>query len=361
MSKVTNPYDSLSINDCVDLIDKVGDKITVLVQGHIGTGKTAILKILAKRYPDHTPVYCDITTKDVGDFLIPQIRTLDGQPVCSFIPNEEFGLHLNKPVILLLDELGKASKSVMNACLRLMLERTLGTYSLPEGSIVFATTNMASEGVGDNLPAHARNRICTVKMRKPSPMDWRMDFAEHNGVSPVIIATVLEWPEMLASFEDYESPNQNMYIHDPRSPRAAFVTPRSLERASDILKSCADLDEGILTHALMGVVGPAAAMHILTILKLDNTLPTFASIAANPETAKVPKGGAASCLTVSKLIGNASRENFDAIMIYLDRLSKECQALFARGVMSSNSPKRPIAVTNKKFTEWAVKNGHYFS
>ena len=189
--KAQNPYSSLSLSECVDLIDKVGDKITVLIQGHIGTGKTAILKILAARYPKHTPVYCDITTKDVGDFLIPQIRTLDGQPVCSFIPNEEFGLHLNKPVILLLDELGKASKSVMNACLRLMLERTLGTYSLPEGSLVFATTNLTAEGVGDSLPAHARNRICTVKMRKPTPEEWRYDFAQNNGVDMYLFRFLL--------------------------------------------------------------------------------------------------------------------------------------------------------------------------
>jgi hypothetical protein len=359
MTKIDNPYATLNFNQTVDLIDKVGDKLTVLVEGHIGTGKTAILKTLAKRYPEHIPVYFDITTKDVGDFMIPQIRTLDGQPVCSFIPNEEFGLHFKKPLILILDELGK-NKAVLNACLRLMLERTLGVFPLPEGSIVFATTNLASEGVGDNLPAHARNRICAVKMRKPTPMEWRMDFAEHNAIDPVVIATVLEYPEMLASFEDYERPEQNVYIHDPRSPRKAFVTPRSLEKASDILKSCRELDESILTHALIGVVGERAAMDILTILRLDNSLPSFASIVASPTTAKISKSGASICLIISKLIGNCTRDNFDTVMVYLDRLPKEAQALFARGVMSSNSPKRPIAVTNKKFTEWAVANGHYF-
>ena len=359
--KVQKPYGDISLNECVSLIEKVGDTVTVLVQGHVGSGKSSMLKILAAKYPEHTPVYCDITTKDVGDFLIPQIRTLDDVPVCSFIPNEEFGFHYNKPVLLLLDELGKASKAVMNACLRLMLERHLGTHALPEGSIVFATTNLASEGVGDNIPAHARNRICTVKMRKPSADEWRFDFAQNNDVDPVIIATAIEYPEMLASFEDYEVPEQNTYIHDPRVPRAAFVTPRSLEKASDILKACQELPENTLIHALCGVVGERAALDIMTILRLDQTLPSWASIIAAPDKAKAPSSGAALCLIISKGLGNVTKENFDAWLTYMARLPREAQCLFMRGIMSSNCPRRPIAVVNKKFAELCISLGWAFS
>jgi energy-coupling factor transporter ATP-binding protein EcfA2 len=354
------PYDSLNLNECVDLISRVGQTVTLLIQGPIGCGKSSMLKLLAAKYPDHIPVYCDITTKDAGDFLIPQIRTLDGVPVCSFIANEEFGFHFNKPIILLLDELGKAPKAVMNACLRLMLEKKLGTYTLPEGSIVFATTNLASDGVGDSIPAHARNRICTIKMRKPTPAEWRHDFAQNNGVDPVIIATAIEYPEMFGSPEDYERPELNTYIHDVRSPRAALVTPRSLEKASDILKVCKDLPEDVLIHALMGTVGERATLDIMNILRLDLSLPTWASIINDPGNALAPASGAALCLVTSKGLGNVTKETFDAWMTYLNRLPREAQALFARGVMSANCPKRPIATTNKQFSTWCVNQGWMF-
>ena len=101
-------------------------------------------------------------------------------------------------------------------------------------------------------------------------------------------------------------------------------------------------------------------MNILMIFKLDNTLPTYASIVATPETAKAPKSGAALCLIISKLLGNVTKETFDNIMVYLDRLPKEAQALFSRGLMSPNCPKRPIAVQNKAFTSWCIKNGYLF-
>lgn len=355
------PYSSISMQETINLISTVGERLTVLVQGEMGIGKSAILKALQEKHPNHIPCYIDITTKDVGDFLVPQIRTLDGTPVCSFIPNEEFGFHLDKPLILMLDELGKAGKAVMNACLRLMLERKLGIHTLPKGSIVFATTNLTAEGVGDNVPPHARNRICVVKMRKHTAEEWRWNYAQNAGVDPVVIATVMEYPAMTASFEDYERPDMNEYINDPRVPRAAFVTFRSLEKASDILKLCRDMPEDVLTHALFGVIGERATMDMMNILKLDNQMPAWSEIINKPMTTPIPSNGAAVCLVVSKALMNVTGETFVYWMQYMARLPREAQALFAMSVMSSKSPKRSIAVTDKLFTEYAVSQGFLFN
>ena len=207
-----------------DLILAVGDTTTVLAQGEMGIGKSSILSILKSKLPDHHFCYGDMTTKDVGDFLVPKIRSLNGTDVCSFIPNEEFGFHFDKPIVLMLDEIGKASKAVMNACLRLMLERKLGTYSLPEGSIVFATTNLANEAIGDNLPPHARNRISVVKVRKPSADEW-IEWALDNDSAPEVLLTVKQFPQMLASFEDYNNASSGKKL----TPKGAFF--------DDILKN----------------------------------------------------------------------------------------------------------------------------
>ena len=355
------PYSSISMQECIKLISSVGDRISVLVQGEMGCGKSSILKELALLHPDHVPCYVDITTKDVGDFLIPQIRTLDGTPVCSFIPNEEFGLHLGKPIILMFDELGKGSKAVQNACLTAIQERKLGIHKFPEGSIVFATTNLSVEGIGDSILPHSRNRMCVVKMRKHTGEEWRWNYAQNAGIDPVVIATVIEYPAMTASFEDYERPEMNEYIHDPRVPRAAFVTFRSLEKASFILQSCRDMPEDVLTHALFGVIGERATMDMMNILKLANTMPSWAEIINNPTTTVVPHNGASTCLIVSKALSNIESTTLDSWMTYMARLPKEAQALFAMSCMSAKSPKRSIASSNRQFTEWAVNNGYLFN
>jgi hypothetical protein len=102
-------YKSLSLQQTANLILAVGDTTTVLAQGEMGIGKSSMLKILQDRLnTTHHFCYGDMTTKDVGDFLVPKIRSLNGTEVCSFIPNEEFGFHHDKPIVLMLDEIGKA-------------------------------------------------------------------------------------------------------------------------------------------------------------------------------------------------------------------------------------------------------------
>ena len=119
-------YKSVSLKEGAELVHRIGDVDTTLFQGEMGIGKSSMLKMLAKMNPDHHICYVDMTTKDVGDFLIPKIRTLNGVEVCSFIPNEEFGFHTGKPVIVMLDEIGKCGKAVFNASLRIMQEFALG-------------------------------------------------------------------------------------------------------------------------------------------------------------------------------------------------------------------------------------------
>jgi hypothetical protein len=164
---------------------------------------------------------------------------------------------------------------------------------------------------------------------------------------------------MFESFENVEDPNMNHYIFHPKSPRTAFVTPRSLEKASDILKSTEHLPDDVRIHALMGVVGEAAAMDILTLVKLNDALPTWEAVIKNPEDAKLPKGAAAYCMMTAKAVQRVERETFNAWMTYVERLPKEVQALWARSVM--RSAKVGIATTHKGFTKWAAENSFLFS
>lgn len=357
-------YNTITLKQSADLIAAVGDQQTVLVQGEMGIGKSAILKMLKAmpKFKDYFFCYVDITTKDVGDFVVPKIKDIDGTDVCSFIPNEEFGFHFkNKKVVMMLDEIGKARGGVLNASLRIMNERGLGTYTLNEGSIVFGTTNLAVEGIGDNVPPHARNRITVVRAAKPNAQTWIEDYAIPMGINPVIIGTVVEFPEMFASFEDYEKPEQNTYINDPRTVRTAFVTPRSMERASHIYERTRILGDEVMCHALAGTVGEKAMHNILTMDKLDTQLTPWDELVKSPETATVPSSAAAACMLVSKAVQRIERDSVQAWMKFMVRMPKEAQGLFARSVMSDKCPKRDVAARNTEFAVWAADNNFLFA
>jgi energy-coupling factor transporter ATP-binding protein EcfA2 len=351
-------YKSMSLKEGAELVGRIGDEDTVLFQGEMGIGKSSMLKMLAKMYPDHHVCYVDMTTKDVGDFLIPKIRTINGVEVCSFIPNEEFGFHTDKPVIIMLDEIGKCGKAVFNACLRLMQERGLGVYNCKEGSKIFATTNLATEGIGDLLPPHGRNRLVVVKIRKPSADEW-IEWALDNDIAPEVILTVKEFPQMLASFEEYTDPKDNEYINDPRTPRPAFVTPRSLEKASNIIKKTQGLPEDVIGCAIKGTIGARACYDMLNIVKLSSDLPSWDSIMADPMKAQIPTSPAAVCMLVYSAVQRVDKSSINKWIKYMERISKEAQGLFATSVMRTS--KKSVVGTSTEFVKWATANNYLFA
>jgi hypothetical protein len=253
---------SLSLNEFANAVATVGQDVTIIGQGEPGIGKSSMLKVLAQRLPHYETAYIDCTLLDLGDFALPYTELASTQrpnlKVTQFAPNARFKFQSDKPVIIMLDEIGKAMKAVKNVLLTLMLEKRIGDVKLPEGSIVFGTTNLATDGVGDSLEAHARNRVCFVTVRKPSAgftADGSVEsdswgaWALENDIAPEIIAWVKQFPHALESYTD-KAQKDNPYIFNPtRAGQSAFVTPRSLEKASHIAKKRAILGDSVTISA----------------------------------------------------------------------------------------------------------------
>jgi energy-coupling factor transporter ATP-binding protein EcfA2 len=352
---------NVDLDQAVKMIATMGHKRTILVQGHIGTGKSSMLKTLEAMFPTHTGIYFDGTTKDLGDLALPYIAGVNSDSV-SFrtVPHEELGLHESKPVIIMLDEYGKANPAVKQGLTAFMLERRMGNLRLHPDSIVFATTNLGGEGVGDLLVAHQRNRITVVTLKKPDHMSF-IEWGINNGIDHTLLGWVKDNPHVFQSFEDVKNPDDNPYIFHPRSQRAAFVTPRSLEAASDWLKVRDSLDDMSLTAALIGTVGDRAAMDLMAFVRLANDLPTLKSIKDSPETAKVPTSAAAVCMVVYRTLASIEADWVSAWMTYMLRLPSEAQALFVNGVRAPKYHMQGVIMTHGAFTKFAREKSYLFS
>ena len=351
---------ALNLDQITQAIKANGHKRTMLVQGHMGTGKSSILNVLSQELPNHIPCYFDCTTKDLGDVMIPKMSEAEGKDYVAFALNEELGLHHGKPVILMIDEYGKANPAVKNALLRLMLERKTGGHTLHPDSIVFATTNLGAEGVGDLLPPHARNRIAVVTSRKPSNTEW-IEWGINNDIDHSLLGWCKDNPQLFASFDEVKDPDENPYIFHPKTQRAAFVTPRSLEAASDWLKHREAYDDQTLTAVLMGTIGERGAMDLMAFVKMSDQLPSLESIKTDPKNAKVPDSAAAVCMVVYRTLASLDKDWVNAWMDYLVRLDKEAQGMFANGVRNPKYSKQSLVMTNKKFTDWAMQNNYMFA
>jgi energy-coupling factor transporter ATP-binding protein EcfA2 len=353
---------ALSINQTFNAILHGAMDTTVLVQGHMGSGKSSLLKMLAKALPTHHACYFDCTTKDLGDIQIPKLKDLNGNDYVRFATHEELGLHLeNTPIILMIDEYGKANPSVKNALLALMQERKMGSRTLHPDSLIFATTNLGAEGVGDVLLPHARNRITIINMRKPDNMEF-IEWGIENRIDPIIMGWARQNPQAFQSFEQIENPDDNAYIYHPRSARTSFVTGRSLEKASNWVKKRNVLDNATVTASLIGTVGDTAALDMATFMAMADKLPTLESIKKSPDQAMVPDNVAALCMVVYKVLQVIEYDWVGAWMDYMKRIPAEAQSLFINGVRSpSYSPAKQKAVMNhQKFTEYAHSHAYLF-
>ena len=174
-----------TIDELRTYIPLVGSELTVVIQSEPGCGKTSLLSMMAEDNGDkwrspsdgasidgdkYDYVYVDCPVKDMSDIgmTIPNHTTKQLEYYVSSL----FNLDDPKPKFILLDEFMKSPKLLQVVFTRLMLERMAGDRSLPRGSVIMATSNNASDGVGDSMLAHAGNRVCIVQMSKPTVNPW---------------------------------------------------------------------------------------------------------------------------------------------------------------------------------------------
>lgn len=352
-----------SLAEAALAIRATAGEITCLIQGDMGWGKSSILKMLAADLPDYMPIYFDCTVKDLGDLAIPMIkRTEDGIDYVHMAPNEELGAHLvGKKLIIMIDELGKANPSVQNGLLRLMQERQAGSYKLHPETIVFATTNKGSEGVGDILKPHARNRITILPMRKSTNMEW-IEWGINNGIDYALLGWCKDNPQAFQSFEDVADPKDNPLIFHPKAAgRTSFITGRSLEKLSSILKKRKLLGDDLTMAMAVGTVGGPAAADIMANVRIGDQLPSLQSIKDDPANASIPHSAAATCMVIYRALAAIDHDWSDAWMTYMVRLDKEAQGMFANGARNPKYAKKQVVMTSKKFTVWASQNGYLFA
>lgn len=349
----------VTLNQAATIIRNVGTTNTVLLQGQPGVGKSAILSTIARQLPDYLPCYIDVANLDLGDLGMPVIDR--DAMITSYAPNARFGIGRgqNRPVLLMLDELGKASRPVLNMLLPVILEHRLGDVNLPTGSIVFGTTNLATDGVGDNIPGHAYNRMTVLDVGNPSVDDWLM-WAVDNNITPEVMAFAKEFPQVFDRYDLLDAGAKNPYIFNPLTGNTrAFCSPRSLEKASNIIRNRDALGEALLP-ALCGTVGEAAARDMEAMVMLSDQLPRFASVLADPKGCKLPGSVGAYFLMAFSLASRADAANLTDIMTYVNRFdSFEAGILFASS-LAGNKSKVAMACSNRAFTQVAAKFGKYF-
>ncbi len=315
MSNLNNVI-TLGIQEAGQLIldsIKANTKISWLLVGEPGIAKTSITKWVHEQVKDtHGYVYIDCPSTDVADVAVPMVDKDNGY--CTMYPNKLWGLHEFTPKIFNLDEYSKASKQTKDCLHPLFNEDRIGSIEIHPDSVVIATGNLTSDGVGDILGGQTVNRIVVIHVRKPTPEEY-CAWGVSNGLNPSIMAFTHHNPKALGSYIGMSDPSENELIYHPKrnnNTGVGYMSPRSLEKAGKVLDLFESLDVGSEEEmrvrdkqkraALQGTVGAAGAAELMAFLAFADEIPSPREIMADPKGAVVPaKNGAQMMVAISAL------------------------------------------------------------
>jgi hypothetical protein len=259
----------------------------------------------------------------------------------------------------MIDEWTKTDDYVRNTLHPLLHERRLGNFNLHPDSIVFTTGNLDSDGVGDHVKAHTRSRQTWLPYMKPTAKEW-CAWATNNGMTAEVIAWVHEYEHCMMSYLD-GGQEKNPYIFNPNdASQTAFVSPRTLAKASHWVQRRSALSENAFIACLDGTIGYAASRDLQAYIELADQLPTRESIETSPETATVPTSPAAQCILMFKAVAVVNRDNFATWMRYVKRMPKETQAVFINSLLEIKT-KKDWAIIHPSFVTWARENQYMFA
>jgi len=317
----------------------IGERVPLHIWGACGVGKSQIVSHVANDL-DYDFLDVRAVQLDPVDLRgLPRIAEDQTEWVPpKFLPTSGKG-------ILFLDELTSAPQMTQAGCYQLVLDRKLGEYLLPEGWVVIAAGNPASErGVHFAMPRPLRNRFVHLDL-EPDLDDWSK-WALKAQVRPEIIAFLRFKPDLLHTVD--ATPDSN-----------AWPTPRSWEMASHVLSGIARRQKTQLlsgtsefeAQLLDGTVGPAAASEFIAFLRLFRQLPSIDEILLNPATAPVPAEPSAQIAIATALGRVMSDSSIGRGLTYLDRMPTEMRVMAMRDAAA-----RDTAITHtSEFIRFGVE------
>jgi hypothetical protein len=358
----------VTLRSAAKMIARFGTKKAFLLRGEPGIGKSSIMASLKETLGDkYDYIYIDCPTMDVPDVGMAMPDKESKQ--LEFFVNALFrliGEGSKRPKVIMLDELGKCMGPVLLAFTRLILEHILCGLHLPDGSIVFATSNNAADGVGDNFAAHLINRLIPIDIKKD--FDGWVDWAFNNNIHPDVINWTEKFSGVFKSYVDYEGVDANdlrgddaltySMIFNPNKPGEPFVSPRSLEAASFIThdRKAFTKDEQLAMYG--GAVGMSAAMSMLSFFDTLKDLVDFEDIVKDPNGVPAPDTGVGPILTLNNCVGRISNlRELDACVTYALRLKrKELQMSFFRKVCKAKHLTK-LVTGQPECVTWMAQNG----
>jgi len=291
-------------------------------RGSPGCGKSEIHKSIAKELNlqiiDHRAAGSDPT-----DFSgLPGYR--DGK--AYFAPFEELfplaGAKLpegKQGWLLLLDEVNSASKMVVAAMYKLILDRMVGQHKLHENVLIACAGNLDTDrAITNPMGTAMQSRMIHLHLDIVGhEQEWIEDVALPQNYDKRIIAYLSRYPNKLMNFR----PDHN---------DSTFCSPRTWSFMNKLIQGQEVTESRSALYA--GTITSGVAVDFVQFTKVFQNLITIKEILSNPKECKLPNDLNEKWATITYIIENLDSTNIEPLTVYVDRFSLDFKLLFYRSI-----------------------------
>lgn len=306
-------------------------KRPVMIWGAPGAGKSAVVAAAAKKVGGFIDLRLPLMDQSGADFRFPMIDPKTQQ--MKWITSSEFPT--KGEGILFIDEIVQGTQQQQAAASQLILDRRIGTYTLPDGWYVVAAGNRDTDRAGTNkMPSHIANRFTHIEYEVDAN-DW-YDWAYSAGINPMVVAFLQFKPEWLHKFDAKQKVNP---------------TCRTWQFVSDDLND-GEIDDSDMLEIISGTVGNTAAVEFVGFVRVFRELPDFDEITAKPDKCAVPTDASVRYAIASMLAARTQQKDMKAVMKYVTRLPSEFQILCTQEMTKRNK----LLAETGAYIAWAADN-----
>lgn len=290
------------------LLAFIPQNLPVLITGPAGVGKSEIVDQVAREL-DYDLVISHPVVEDPTDAKGLPFPAADGKSA-RFLPfgNLDTILRATTPTLWFLDDFGQGSPAVQAAYMQILLARRVGEHVIPDCVTIVAATNRRTDNAGVSyILDPVLSRFATIVNVKPCIHSWAA-WATDQGVNQILIQFLRFRPDLLIQ----EKKNRDIVgSPSPRSWRFLDKTMQYLHPELELV-------------SFAGTVGRQAASEFMAFKQVYRELVGFDQILMHPHSAPLPDPDKLSVLFAlcAMLSTNASVSNFDALLIYVNRLIK---------------------------------------
>lgn len=239
--------------------------------------------------------------------------------------------------MLFLDEFNSASPAVQAAAYKLVLDRMVGSHHLHKNVAIVCAGNLETDNaIVQPMSTALQSRLIHLEL-VVDHVEF-CNWAEEAGFDHRITDQIKFKPG-------------NLFTFKPDHTDKTYACPRTWEFVNKLLKIVDVTDKDALP-LFSGALSEGIAREFLMYCKIYKELPTMEAVRKNPRNIAIPTEPSIMYAMTGSLASNADKENLNDLMVYIQRIPMEFQAVTIKETLRRKSE----LLAHSAIQKWIAEN-----